>query len=88
MQVVVAEQAGRAAVYLSRTPVTLPSVCRCFSLSAIRRLHPATSQGTMNVTHHQAPIFALTLPSLVVDSLADPFKRTSQSVDFIFEDNR
>ena len=30
----------------------------------------------LNVTHHQAPIFALTLCSFVVDSLADPFNRS------------
>jgi hypothetical protein len=44
-------------------------------------------KARLNVTHHQAPIFALTLPSLVVDNLADPFERTSQS-RFHFEDNR
>jgi hypothetical protein len=64
--------------------VTLPSVCRCFSLSAIRRLHRAASQGT---TERNPPSGSnrLDLPSLVVDRLADPFKRTSQSVDFILK---
>jgi hypothetical protein len=33
----------------------------------------------LNVTHHQAPIFASTLCSLLVDRLADPFK----SLDFV-----
>src|SRR5580693_271370 len=35
----------------------------------------------LNVTHHQAPIFALTLCSLLVDSFADTFKCSFQSVD-------
>ena len=39
----------------------------------------------LNVTHHQAPIFALTLCSFLVDSLADPFNRSFQSVDFTLE---
>jgi hypothetical protein len=39
----------------------------------------------LNVTHHQAPIFALTLSSLLVDSPAEPFKCSSQSVDFILK---
>ena len=39
----------------------------------------------LNVTHHQAPIFALTICSFLVDSLADPFNRGFQSVDFSLE---
>ena len=39
----------------------------------------------LNVTHHQAPIFALTLCSFLVDSLADPFNCSFQSVDFRLE---
>ena len=39
----------------------------------------------LNVTHHQTPIFALTLSSLLVDSPAEPFKCSSQSVDFILK---
>ena len=30
----------------------------------------------LNVTHHQAPIFSLTLCGLLVDRLADPFNRS------------
>ena len=37
----------------------------------------------LNVTAHQAPIFASTFCSLLVDRLADPFKRGSQSLDFV-----
>ena len=36
----------------------------------------------LNVTHHQAPIYALTLGSFLVDSLADPFNHSFQRVDF------
>src|SRR6185312_7131733 len=39
----------------------------------------------LNVTHHQAPIFALTLGSFLVDSLADPFNHSFQRVDFRLE---
>src|SRR4029077_14542380 len=39
----------------------------------------------LNVTHHQAPIFALTLSSLLVDSPPEQFKCSSQSVDFILK---
>ena len=39
----------------------------------------------LNVTHHQTPIFALTLCSFLVDSRADPFNRSFQRVDFRLE---
>jgi hypothetical protein len=68
-----------------RIPYRPSSVRRSFSLSAIRRLRRKLLKTRLNVTHHQAPIFALTLPSLVVDRLADPFERTSQSVDFFLK---
>src|SRR4029077_6203054 len=46
---------------------------------------PKLLKTRLNVTHHQAPIFALPLSSLLVDSLAEPFKCSSQSVDFILK---
>ena len=46
---------------------------------------PKLPKTRLNVTHHQAPISALTLSSLLVDSLAELFKCNSQSVDFILK---
>ena len=64
------KQASDLAILLEpfRKPSTSPS--------AILRSRRQLLTARLNVTHHQAPIFALTLGSFLVDSLADPFNHS------------